>query len=185
MVAGASEFALIATIAGLRLPGNACWTLSIVAAVGIPFGSASLPICTVWMCHTGSASASSSAVAAIAESSGLRSAGVSTTDEKGSSPFSRRKRLRKGMRPFSTRSPSLESSAGKTVSEPSIAAATTIIVPIANDRYVLSRLKNMPAIAISTVTPEISTERPEVAAAASSAARRALPAARSSRSRLR
>ena len=39
--------------------------------------------------------------------------------------------------------------------------------------------------AIITVTPEISTERPDVAAAASSAAFELLPAARSSRSRLR
>ena len=40
-------------------------------------------------------------------------------------------------------------------------------------------------MATITVRPEISTERPEVAAAASSAARWPLPAARSSRSRLR
>ena len=89
------------------------------------------------------------------------------------------------MRPFSTRSPSFESSAGSTVSEPSIATPTTIIVAIPNERYVLSPENSIPAIAIITVTPEISTERPEVAAAASSAARWLLPAARSSRSRLR
>ena len=42
-------------------------------------------------------------------------------------------RLRKGTRPFSTRSPSSDSSAGSTVTEPNIAMATTIIVatPIA------------------------------------------------------
>jgi hypothetical protein len=42
-----------------------------------------------------------------------------------------------------------------------------------------------PAIAIITVKPEMSTDRPDVAAAASMAARELLPAARSSRSRLR
>ena len=89
------------------------------------------------------------------------------------------------MRPFSTWSPSLASSAGSTVSEPIIATATTIIVPIANDMNVLSPERNMPAIAIITVMPEISTARPDVAAAASSAACSLRPAARSSRSRRR
>ena len=74
------------------------------------------------------------------------------------------------MRTLSTRSPSHESIAGRTVSEPIIATATTIIVPIANDMNVLSPEKNMPAMAIITVKPEMSTARPEVAAAASSAA---------------
>ena len=88
-----------------------------------------------------------------------------------------------GTRTFSTLSPSQESMAGSTVNEPIIATATTIIVPIANDMNVLSPEKNMPAIAIITVIPEISTARPEVAAAASSAADSLRPARRSSRSR--
>ena len=87
------------------------------------------------------------------------------------------------MRPFSTRSPSFESSAGRTVSEPSIATATTSIVPTEKDMNVLSPERNMPAIAIRTVMPETRTARPEVAAAASSAALSLRPAARSSRSR--
>ena len=41
------------------------------------------------------------------------------------------------------------------MSEPSIATATTIIVPIEKDMNVLSPEKNMPAIAIRTVMPEI------------------------------
>ena len=49
----------------------------------------------------------------------------------------------------------------------------------------IGRKLNIPDIAISTVAPEMRTERPEVAAAASSAARSDLPAARSSRARLR
>ena len=60
------------------------------------------------------------------------------------------------------------------MSEPSIATATTIIVAIEKDMNVLSPENSMPAIAIRTVTPEISTARPEVAAAASSAALLAL-----------
>ena len=89
------------------------------------------------------------------------------------------------MRPFSTRSPSLPSSAGRTVSEPIIATATTIIVPIEKDMNTLSPERNMPAMAMRTVMPEISTARPEVAAAASSEAVSLRPAARSSRSRRR
>ena len=49
-----------------------------------------------------------------------------------------------------------------------MATATTIIVPIANDMNVLSPESSMPAIAMITVKPEISTARPDVAAAASS-----------------
>ena len=99
------------------------------------------------------------------------------------SPSCRLSRPRNGTRTFSTRSPSHESIAGSTVSEPIIATATTIIVPIANDMNVLSPEKNMPAIAIMTVMPEMSTARPDVAAAASSAAVSLRPARRSSRSR--
>jgi hypothetical protein len=88
------------------------------------------------------------------------------------------------MRPFSILSPSLPSSAGSTVSEPIIATRTTIIVPTEKDMNVLSPEKNIPAIAIITVMPEMSTARPDVAAAASSAAPSLRPARRSSRSRL-
>ena len=87
------------------------------------------------------------------------------------------------MRPRSTRSPSFESSAGRTVSEPSTAIATTMIVATPNEANVASPVRNMPAIAAITVRPEISTERPEVAAAASIAALLLRPAARSSRTR--
>ena len=99
------------------------------------------------------------------------------------SPASRRLRCTNGTRPLSTWSPSLESTAGSTVSEPSIATATTIIAPTEKDMNVLSPERNMPAIAISTVMPETSTARPEVAAAAVSAALSLRPALRSSRSR--
>ena len=44
-------------------------------------------------------------------------------------------------------------------------------------------VRNMPAIAMITVMPEISTARPDVAAAMSSASSLLRPAARSSRSR--
>ena len=69
------------------------------------------------------------------------------------------------------------------MSEPSIAIATTRIVAKPNEANVASPVRNIPAIATITVSPEMSTERPDVAAAASSAARSLRPAARSSRSR--
>ena len=101
------------------------------------------------------------------------------------SPSSRRSRWTNGTRPRSTLSPSLDSTAGSTVSEPSIATATTVIVATPNEAKVASTVRNMPAIATRTVEPETSTDRPEVAAAASNAASSLRPAARSSRSRFK
>ena len=66
------------------------------------------------------------------------------------------------MRPRSTRSPSFESAAGRTVSEPTTAQSTTSIVPNAIEVKILLLAMNIPAIAISTVTPEISTAWPDV-----------------------
>ena len=93
--------------------------------------------------------------------------------------------VRNGIRPRFTRSPSFESTAGSTVSEPKTAIATTRIVPVANDSNVEAPARYMPAIAVATVMPETSTARPEVAAAALSAASELRPRARSSRSRRR
>ena len=74
-----------------------------------------------------------------------------------------------GARPFSTLSPSFEITAGSTVTEPTIATATTSTVPSANDVNTALPARNIPAIAVITVRPEISTARPEVAAARASA----------------
>ena len=101
------------------------------------------------------------------------------------SPSSRRRRPTNGTRPRPTPSPSLDSSAGSTVSDPIIAIATTRIVATPNDAKIWSPVRNIPAMAVITVRPEMSTERPDVAAAASIAARSLRPAARSSRSRRR
>ena len=74
------------------------------------------------------------------------------------------------MRPLSTRSPSFDSTAGQHGERPSIATATTSIVPVANEVKAGEPARYMPAIAIMTVRPETSTACPEVAAAASIAA---------------
>ena len=88
-----------------------------------------------------------------------------------------------GRRPFSTLSPSLESTAGSTVSEPMTATATTRIVARPMLMKIVLPVRNMPAIAAITVRPEIRTARPEVAAAMSIASSLSWPLARSSRSR--
>lgn len=82
-------------------------------------------------------------------------------------------------------SPISDISAGSTVSEASIADATTKIVPVANETNVGAPARYMPAIATITVTPEIRTECPDVAAAASMASSLVAPAAFSSRARRR
>ena len=87
------------------------------------------------------------------------------------------------MRPRSTRSPSSAISAGRTVSEPSMETITTIAVASAMPMKVPRPVRNMAAIATTTVNPEVSTALPEVAAAVASASRFELPAARSSRAR--
>ena len=71
------------------------------------------------------------------------------------------------------------------MSDPSIATATTRIVPTANADMPWIPARNIPDMATITVSPEMSTERPDVAAAASSAASSLRPAARSSRSRFK
>ena len=111
-----------------------------------------MPDCAVCRWSTGTAIASSTAADPAAAITGWRSAGVSSFDHTRFSPLGRRSRPRNGMRPFSTRSPSFDRSAGSTVSEPSIAIATTMIVPTPNERKVRSPEKNSPAIAAMTVS---------------------------------
>jgi hypothetical protein len=65
---------------------------------------------------------------------GLPHRGVRILFQNRFSPLSRRSRCRNGIFPFSTRSPSFDSSAGSTVSEPSIAMPTTIMVAIPKPR---------------------------------------------------
>ena len=75
--------------------------------------------------------------------------------------------------------------AGRNVSEPATATATTAIVQVANETNVRLPARNMPAIAMITVRPETSTALPDVDAAATTASSGPLPASRSSISRRR
>ena len=173
----------MATTAGSAPPGKASFTLLYDWISSSDAGRASRPEIAGLRLTAGTASTSSAVVAAATESTGLRSTRSRIAPHTRPSPSLRRSRQTSGTRTLSTRSPSQESIAGSTVSEPIIATATTSIVPIANDMNVLSPEKNIPAIAIITVTPEMSTARPDVAAAASRAADSLRPARRSSRSR--
>ncbi len=150
------------------------------------WGRDSIPGTAIFRLSTGIASTSSSTVAAPAAIAGCRSTGFRIAFHSRDSRLARSTgERRNGIRPLLTRSPSFESTAGSTVSEPITAIATTRIVPEAKDSNVLAPARYIPAIAIATVTPETSTARPEVAAAVSSAVRSSRPRARSSRSRRR
>ena len=59
--------------------------------------------------------------------------------------------------PRSIRSPSVPSSAGSTVSEPSSEVKTTSMAPIPSEVKIFEPAKSIPAIATSTVKPEMST----------------------------
>ena len=70
--------------------------------------------------------------------------------------------------------------AGRKVIEPSTATATTSIVPTPKAVKIGLPANSSPAIAVSTVRPEMSTARPEVAAAISTASAVEWPRSRSS-----
>jgi hypothetical protein len=134
----------------------------------------------VCMANAGTASTTSTPAASAADTPGRRI----TTD---STAFQNRpldsRRYSPGTLPTSTRSPSLDSSAGSTVSEPSTATATTRMVAMAKLSKTVLPVRNMPAMAMMTVSPEMRMDRPEVAAAIASARSGSAPFARSSRSR--
>ena len=100
-------------------------------------------------------------------------------------PDARRAWPRNGIRPSSTLSPSSDISAGSTVTDPATAMSTTEMVATAKPANSCMPDRNIPAMATITVSPEISTDRPEVAAAMRSEACGSRPPARSSRSRRR
>ena len=70
--------------------------------------------------------------------------------------------------------------AGRKVSEPSTATATTSIVPTPKPTKIGLPANSSPPIAVSTVMPETSTARPDVAAATSTASSAERPRSRSS-----
>ncbi len=161
-------------------PGNSRSIACSAAIAGTSCGSSFGWVSPVCMPSAGTASAPSTKTAV---SSAARGRFV-TAPAIAAQARPRRGRLPKpGRRPRLILSPSSASTAGRTVTEPITAIATTAIVPSAmlakTDRPVTSR----PASATMTVSPETTIARPTVAAVAASAACLPLPAARSSRSR--
>ena len=144
-------------------------------------GRPETPGFVVWRLSAGRARATSAPAASVADRAGFARTRSRIQPHTRDSPWLRwRSRLTNGTRAFSTLSPSLESTAGRTVIEPSMATATTRIVPTANELNTALPAKNIPAMAIITVRPETSTARPEVAAANSSASAWERPASVSS-----
>ncbi len=120
------------------------------------------------------------------DSSGRLRTRAWTAAQKRDSPLAAWRRLAmNGTRPFSSQFLRLRNAsiAGRKVSEPSSAAATTSIVPTPKPTKIGLPEKSRPAIAVITVRPEISTARPEVAAARSTAASTECPRSRSSMTR--
>ena len=156
--------------------------------IGRSFGRPSTPETAVCSPSAGMASAIRIAAELTAEITGWRRTRSRIQPHAPEAPRAcRRSRhlARYGMRPLLTRSPSQLRSAGTTVTEPSIAAPTTRIVPVAKPWNVAEPVKYIPAMATMTVRPEISTARPEVAEAILSASSLLRPSRRSSRSRRR
>ena len=154
--------------------------------IGRSFGIPLTPVLTVCRLKAGIAITTRTPVPSTREMTGRLSTRSTMADQSPASPRSPlRMRCLNGTRPQSTRSPSFDSTAGRTVSEPSTAIATTMIVPVANDMKVALPVTYIPAIAMITVPPETSTARPDVDAAACRDASSEFPAALSSRSRRR
>ena len=128
------------------------------------------------------ASASIAEPAMSSEMSGFASTTRMTAGQNRPVPW-RLNRCTSGMRGRSILSPSSESTAGSTVSEPSMATATTSMVPTAIELKTTLPDNIRPAIATMTAMPDTRTAWPLVAAAMSMASRRVAPRARSSRVR--
>ena len=140
------------------------------------------------ICVAGMASATSRPPERTADSSGrLRTRVRMAPHMRDSPPEARRRFVTNGTRPFSVQPRRLSDmiSAGSAVSEPSIATATTSMVPTPNEVNTGLPARNSPAMAVMTVKPEMSTARPDVAAAISSACSGERPLPRSSISRRR
>ena len=137
-----------------------------------------------WSDSAGAASATSRPADKMQEMTGRRSTRSITAGQKRESEDSVRRWGRNGIRPRSIRGPSSSSTAGRTVTEPATAHATTVIVPLAMPVKMSERMTYIPAIAIATVVPETITVRPDVRAVRSRAWCEGRPRRRSSRERI-
>ena len=150
--------ALMTTLAPISVPGNA--TLILLYVVSMLWGKESMLGCAVCSCSAGTAIARSRPPARTAAATGRARTRSMIAPHTRPSPSAPRRRWTKGTRPRSTWSPSFDSAAGSTVSDPTMAIATTVIVASANEAKPGSPVRNMPDIAIMTVMPETRTARP-------------------------
>ena len=176
-----TSFALTTTCIAEVSAGNASLTRLKVCTTASSCGSESASAgwpSSIWV--AGIARATITAVASPADSQGRRRTRSMILDQIPMRATRALIRVRPGMWLRPRRCPTRESTAGSTVSDPSIATATTRIEPVANEVKTEESARYMPAMAVMTVRPDTSTACPEVAAAASSAASLSRPAASSS-----
>ncbi len=164
-------------------------------------GNAAVSRCRVWvsaievgsearlsevsrMPSAGSASRASAPTEIASVRAGWVSDGRNTPDHSTGSRSCVVHRHSSGTRGRSIARPSATSIAGRTVSEPSTATATTRIDPVASDAKTTLPLTYRPSMASTTATPETQTLCPEVSAAISTASRVLRPARRSALTRL-
>ncbi len=172
------------TWAGAGVCGKARW-MSLAVCTTARFCGASMAGSPSRMPSAGAARASSAMAAMPPQIAGCRTTRRTSAAHNFDGRAAARLRPRKGILPQSARGPSQDSSAGSTVSEPATAMPTTAIVPSAMPVNSPMPVRNRPAIAIITVTPDTRIARPEVPAAIRSASGKDAPRARSSRSRRR
>ncbi len=156
-----------------------------VVTSGIESGSVSRFAACSFMPTAGALRASTASPETTRAATGRRTTGASRRLLSPPRPIRRLSRHSSGTRGRSTQRPSLASSAGSTVIEPSTAIATTRMAPVASESKVAPPTTYRPVIEAITASPETMMECPEVAAAISTASTVPAPRARSSRSRLR
>ena len=173
------------TSAGAGPPGNAVRIWSSVRTTGTLSGNESMPGSCRCSVASGVARAISATAARPPSASGRRVTAVTTARQSRDGRAVACRRPRNGTRARSVALPSSDSSAGRKVSEPRTATATTIMVPIATPSKTWNPVTNSPAMHAITVRPAATMARPEVRAAVRSASWVVAPAARSSRTRRR
>ena len=133
-------------------------------------GRPASPGSTVRIVRTGAARASRKPVASTTERTGRRSTRSTSQPHRRDGPCARLLAMT-GTLPHSIRSPRTAMIAGRTVTEPTMATATTSIVPMPSETNTALPVRSIPAMAVMTVSPEIRTARPDVAAARARAVR--------------
>ena len=161
----------------------ACAARSKPTRVSKSFGNWAIAALSSLSESAGEAISSISTVAPIANGSGrFISALVQRSQKPGPSFATFLRRSRPTILPGSlTRLPSTAISAGSSVTAANTAIATTTIAPTAIERTTVASIRNSPASATITVTPEKTTAMPEVRIAASRASSWVSPALNSSR----